>query len=215
MRLCPPLLHHRHDVKKVLQTLKHVQLICGPTIRKMFLGCRVLCGSVLKNGTRHPSPSKLIGFALEKRPQTITPLQAFTGCCNLYHTFITMHAKVVGFLTELLKGLRNERRKGTTVTVKLTTEWQQAYIDLKRATEQAVTLHVPDPTKCFYLRTNTSNYAIGCVVEQVDPRAGEHRLLLCGVESSRRAKEGATPAQRRPMPFRQCTKWTHHPHECR
>ena len=40
---------------------------------------------------------------LWERPESITQLCAFLGCCNYYHLFLPLHAKYSGPLTELLK----------------------------------------------------------------------------------------------------------------
>ena len=73
---------HEKQLNQVLDILDANQLICGPKKRKLFLKSVEFCGSLLENGTRRPSPGKLVAIQKLKRPETITELRGFLGCCN-------------------------------------------------------------------------------------------------------------------------------------
>ena len=94
---------HEKQLNQVLDILDANQLICGPKKGKLFLKSVEFCGSLLENGTRRPSPGKLVAIQKWKRPETITELRGFLGCCNFYHTFVPNYAKFAAPLTELLK----------------------------------------------------------------------------------------------------------------
>ena len=94
------------------------QLICGPKKGKLFLKSVELCGSLLEDGTRQPSPGKIISIEKWKQSETITQLRGFVGCCNFYHTFVPNCAKFAAPLTELLKVGRDAGKASSKVRVK-------------------------------------------------------------------------------------------------
>ena len=73
---------HETQLNIVLIILDKNQLICGPTKGKSFLERVQFFGSLLRNGTRQPSPEKLLAIQKWKRPETISALRGFLGCCN-------------------------------------------------------------------------------------------------------------------------------------
>ena len=161
----------------VLDILDKNQLICGPKKGKFFLESVEFCGSLLRNGTRQPSPGKLLAIQKWKCPETISALRGFSGCCNFYHTFVKDYARYAAPLTELLKIGREAGRAGSKVRVQWTDECDEAFVQLKAALCEAATLHVPNFDRPFYLRTDASKYAIGAVLEQQDLETGAHYPL--------------------------------------
>ena len=69
-------LHDKH-LNQVMDVHDANQLICGPTKGKLFLKSVKICGSLLENGTRRPSPGRLIAIQKWKGPETITEFQDF------------------------------------------------------------------------------------------------------------------------------------------
>ena len=159
---------HEKQLNMVLDILHKNQLICGPKKGKLFLESVELCGSLLRNGTRQPSPGKLLAIQKWKRPETISALRGFLGCCNFYHTFVKDYARYATPLTELLKVGREAGRAGSKVRVQWTDECDEAFVQLKAALCEVATLHVPKLDRPFDLRTDASKYAVGAVLEQQD-----------------------------------------------
>ena len=153
------------------------QLICGPKKGKLFLKSVEFCGSLLDNGTRRPSPGKLVAIQKWKRPETLTELRGFLGCCIFYNTFVPNYAEFAAPLTELLKVGRDTGKAGSKVRVKWTDECEEAFHHLKAALCEVATLEVPRFDTPFYIRTDASRYAIGAVLEQVDKTTGDHYPL--------------------------------------
>ena len=104
---------HENQLNIVLDILDKNQLICGPKKGKLFLESVEFCGSLLRNGTRQPSPGKLLAIQNWKLPETIPALREFLGCCKFYHTFVKDYAKYAAPLTELLKVGREAGRAGS------------------------------------------------------------------------------------------------------
>ena len=167
---------HCQQVQQVLERLRKYKLVCGPKKGKWFLRSVEFCGSILENGTRKPSPGKLLAVQFWQRPTTISQLRGFLGVTNFYHQFIPLYANMAGPLTDLLKVGKKAGRKGSPVKVNWTPESEQSFRKLKEALCNVATLHVVDSSKPFYIRTDASKYAIGAVVEQVDEQ-GRHYPL--------------------------------------
>ena len=168
---------HEKQLNMVLDILDKNQLICGPKKGKLFLESVEFCGSLLRNGTRQPSPGKLLAIQKWKRPETISALRGFLGCCNFYHTFVKDYARYAAPLTELLKVGREAGRAGSKVRVQWTDECNVAFVQLKAAFCEVATLHVPKFDRTFYLRTDASKYAVEAVLEQQDLETGAHYPL--------------------------------------
>ena len=112
---------HETQLNMVLNILDKNQLICGPKKGKLFLESVEFCGSLLRTGTPQPSPEKLLAFQKWERPETISALRGFLGCCNFYHT----------------------GRAGSKVRVQWGDECDEAFVQLKAALCEVVTLHIP------------------------------------------------------------------------
>ena len=149
----------------VLDILDKNQLICGPNKGKSFRESVQFCGSLLRNGTRQPSPGKLLAIQKWKRPETISALRGFLGCCNFYHTFVKDYPKYAAPLTELLKAGREAGRAGSKVQLQWTDECDGAFVQLKAALCIVATLHVPKFDRPFYIWSDASKYAVGAVLE--------------------------------------------------
>ena len=170
---------HEEQVRNVLEVLRQEKLVCGPKKGKMFLQSVEFCGCVLEDGTRRPAPGKMAALQLWERPETITQLRAFLGCCNYYHEFLPLYAKFSGPLTELLKVGKIERKKGSQVKLKWPPECEEAFTGLKEALANVVTLKTPWlDGRPFYIRTDASRYAIGARIEQVDDEGHHHPLAF-------------------------------------
>ena len=168
---------HEKQLNIVLDILNKNQLICGPKKGKSFLETVEFCGSLLRNGTRQRSPGKLLAVQKWKRPDTISALRGFLGCCNFYHTFVKDYAKYAVPLTELLKVGREAGRAGSKVRVQWSYECDEAFVQLKAALCEVATLHVPKFDSPFYIRTDASKYVVGAVLEQQDSETGAHYPL--------------------------------------
>ena len=168
---------HEKQLNIVLDILDKNQLICGPKKGKLFLESVEFCGTLLRNGTRQPSPGKLLAIQKWKRPETISALREFLRCCNFSHTFVKDYAKYAAPLTELLKVCMEAGRAGSKVRVQWTDEYDETFVQLKAALCEVATLHVPKFDRPFYITTDASKYAVRAVLEQQDLETGAHYPL--------------------------------------
>ena len=103
---------HEKQLNQVMDILDANQLISAPKNGKLFLKCVRVCGPLLDNGTRRPSPGKLITIQKWKRPEAITEWRGFLGGCKCYHTFVPKYATFTSPLTQLLKVERDPGKAG-------------------------------------------------------------------------------------------------------
>ena len=102
-----------------------------------------------------------------EKPKTVSELRAYLGFCNYYSGYIKMYAEYAAPMTTMLKGNREETKKGSKKALVWTAESDRAFEGMKQALLSAVGLHLVDPDRGFVLRTDASDYAIGAVLEQV------------------------------------------------
>ena len=116
---------------------------------------------------------------LSERPKTITQLRAFLGCCNYYREFLPLYAKYSCPLTELLNVGKEEGKKGPQFKLKWTPKCEEAFTGLKEALANVVTLKTPRlDGRHSYIPTETSCYAIGATIQQVDNEGCHHPLAF-------------------------------------
>ena len=97
----------------------------------------------------------------------MSELRAYLGFCNYYLGYINMYAEYAAPMTAMLKGNREETKKGSKKALVWNEESDRAFEGMKHALLSAVGLLVVDPDREFVLRTDASGYALGAVLEQV------------------------------------------------
>ena len=97
----------------------------------------------------------------------VSELRAYLGFCNYYSGYIKMYAEYAAPVTTMLKGNREETKKGSKKALVWNPESDRAFEGMKQALLSAVGLHLVDPDRGFLLHTDASDYAVGAVLEQV------------------------------------------------
>ena len=127
----------------------------------------IFAGHVVGNGQRKPIPGKLAAIEHWGKPKTVVEVPAYLGFCNCYSGYIKTYAKYAAPMTAMLKGNREETKKGSKKALVRNEESARAFEGMKQALPSALGLHLVDPDRGFILRTDASDYAIGAVLEQV------------------------------------------------
>ena len=76
---------------------------------------------------------------------------------NYYSGYIKMYAEYAAPMTTMLKGNREETKKGSKKALVWTAESDRAFEGMKQALLSAVGLHLVDPDRGFVLRTDASD----------------------------------------------------------
>ncbi len=94
-------------------------------------------------------------------PKNISELRAFLGLAGYYRRFVRDFSAIALPLTELTRTLSTRR-----LADHWTTRQQLAFVQLKRALQEAPVLTLPDPALPFVVDCDASGYAVGAVLQQ-------------------------------------------------
>ena len=154
---------HERDVTRVLDLLVRHKLTGSSDKATIAVSEVVFAGHVVGNGQRKPIPGKVAAIEHWEKPKTVSELRAYLGFCNYCSGYIKMYAEYAAPMTTMLKGSREETKKGSKKALVWTPESDRAFEGMKQALLSAVGLHLVDPDRGFVLRTDASDYAIGAV----------------------------------------------------
>ena len=122
---------------------------------------------VVGNGQRKSTPGKVAAIEQPEKPKMVSEVRAYLRFCNFYSEYITMYAEYAARMTAMLKGNPKETKKGSKKALVWNEESDHAFETMKQALLSAVGLHLLDPDRGFFLRTDASDYAIGAVMKQM------------------------------------------------
>ena len=158
---------HERDVTRVLDLLVKHKLTGSSDKATITVSEVVFAGHVVGNGQRKPIPGKVAAIEHWEEPKTVSELRAYLGLCNYYSGYIKMYAEYAAPMTAMLKGNREDTKKGSKKALVSNEESDYVFEGMKPAPLSAVGLHLVDPDRGFVLRMDASDYAIGAVLEQV------------------------------------------------
>ena len=164
---------HEGDLARVLDLLVRHKLTGCSDKATITVRIVVFAGYILGNGQWKPIPGKVAAIEHWEKPKTVCELRALFGFCNYYYSgYIKMYAEYAAPMTTMLKGNREETKKGSKQALVWNERSDHAFERMKQALLSAVGLHLVDPDQGFVLRTDTPDYAMGAVLEQVLDNGG-------------------------------------------
>jgi len=122
-------------------------------------------GMILEEGKVSMDPTKLKGIKDWPKPTTVKQTRSFLGFGNFYRRFIRKYSDVAQPMNELLQKDRQ---------FKWTPEAQKAFDELKKRFTEEPVLIMPDASKPFQIECDTSKYASGAVLTQMDINGDRH-----------------------------------------
>ena len=126
--------------------------------------------SFWKSGTIKPDPAKVEAVLQLPLPKTHTELRSVLGILNFFRSHIPGYAEIAKPLTDALSS-----KKGQT-HFQLTNDARKAFEVLKQLVCQAPVLVPPIYGEPFHLYTDSSLYAVGCCLSQIDELGNEHPI---------------------------------------
>ena len=177
---------HEADLRRVLNLLVSLQLTGSADKATIAVNEVQFAGHVVGMGQRKPIPGKIAAVENWERPKTVSEMHAFLGFCNYYSGYVRMYAEMAARITALLRGNRDETKKGSKKRIIWDDEANDAFEAMKRALLDKLKLWLINPDKGFVLRTDAADYAVGVVLEQVGddgthvPVAFRSRVLAAG-----------------------------------
>ena len=158
---------HERDFTRLLDLLVRHKLTGSSDKATIAVREVVFAGHVVGNGQQKPIPGKVAAIEHWEKPRTVSELRAYLGFCSYYSGYNKMYAEYATPMIAMLKGNREDTKKGSKKAVVWIDESDRAFEGMKQALLSGVSLHLVDPDGGFVLRTDASVYAIGAVLEQV------------------------------------------------
>ena len=164
---------HQKHLNLVLQRLRDHELYAKRSKCDFGSTSVKYLGFVVSDQGIQPDPNKVRAIVEWKQPTSRTETRSFLGLANFYRRFIKNFSDIAAPLTDLTR---------TTVPFQWNTQATESFKLLQSKLSSAPILQPPDFNKPFRLETDSSGYALGCVLLQQNgkdwlPVAYESRKL--------------------------------------
>jgi reverse transcriptase-like protein len=148
---------YQQRVDRVLQKIKNHDLFLKAKKCSFHKKQVKYLGIIISQGKVEMDPMKMEGIAKWPTPTTVKDVRSFLGFCNFYRSFIANFSAVAQPLNNLTKKQRQWS---------WTDNKQASFDTLKDLCCSYPILRSPDWTKPFYMDTDTSDFALGVVINQ-------------------------------------------------
>jgi hypothetical protein len=162
---------HFQHIRWVLDILEKNGLKAKNSKCEFFKNELNFLGHIVSENGMKPNPAKVAVIEEWPTPQTVYDVRSFLGLANYFRKFIRGYAAITAPLTDLLKGINKQDKKGKLVHLgklpaaeaealkqqflsQWTTNCQQAFTDLKTALTTAPVLTMPDFEQHFEVVTD-------------------------------------------------------------
>ena len=162
---------HVSHIRTVLKELRKAGLKVNSTKCTWVARKIKLLGHIISKKSVSMDPVKIEAVKNREAPRNVKQVQSYLGLCNYYRRFIQDFSKIAAPLFRLLQ--KDKRFVWDD-------ECQKAFDTLKERLTSYPILRHPDPSRQFLLHTDSSGYAIGAILSQVDKDGREY---ACGYES--------------------------------
>lgn len=192
---------HFEHLRIVLDLLRRVDLRCKLRKCEFFKKELKFLGHIVSAAGIKPDPGKVAVVQDWPVPQTVFEVRSFLGLANYFRKYIRSFAATASPLTDLLKGISKQEKKGklirwgrlpkeeadrmrATFLEQWTPQCQRAFDDLKRALVTAPVLKLPDFSKPFELVSDGCEIppAVGAVLLQEERPVAYYSRKLSGAE---------------------------------
>jgi hypothetical protein len=157
---------HLIHLEAVLQSFQDVGMTLRLSKCKFGKGSVKYIGHRIGSGLREPLFDKIEAINKIEVPKTKKLLRSFLGCCAFYRSYVKGYSELALPLTELTKNKYSN-------TIKFNEVQSAAFKNLKNALANYVKLHSPRYDREFILKTDSSDYAVGAVLAQLDDEGVE------------------------------------------
>lgn len=156
---------HFGHLHAVLERLEAANMTCKlEKCQFLFTEVKMLGHIITPFGIKM-DPSKIEAIEKFPVPKKIKQVRAFLGLCNYYRRFANKYGETTRILCDLLQKNRTWRWGETE---------NRAFEKVKSLFLESVILHHHDPNRTYYLQTDSSGFAIGGVLYQLDEDGNHH-----------------------------------------
>ncbi|CAI2734035.1 unnamed protein product [Schistosoma spindalis] len=149
--------HYQH-LTLLFQRLSDNGIIVNPEKCELGKSEIIFLGHIIRQEGILPCEDKVRAIKEYNVPSSIKELKAFLGLVNFYRRFIPHVAERLRPLTDLLRG--NPRK------LELNDTARTAFSEIKTALAEVTLLAHPDPSATLSIAVDTSDFAIGAVMQQ-------------------------------------------------
>ena len=142
-----------------------------------------ICGHVLENCTRRPAQGKMLALEVWEKPDNVWELQGFEGLAISFSGYVQNSASIATPFFEMLKNLP-KHKNGKTIGLAWNASANEAFLKLKRAITDIVSLQLADWDKDFVLTLDASIWAAGAALQQEGPDGAFFSRTLSGSQLS-------------------------------
>src|SRR6266496_4722974 len=176
---------HREHLRLVLEALRAAKLFAKPKKCTFDQPEVEFCGHIVGNGMVKVQANKVQAIQDWPRPRNVHEVRQFYGLANYYRRFIKGFGSIAAPLSDLFKEHDSQSMEKHTHTHRFrlivwNTACQLAFERLKNALTNAPVLHQPDPTKPYFIETDTSDFAIGYALMQIGDDGQMHPIAYEG-----------------------------------
>ncbi|GAN11513.1 conserved hypothetical protein, partial [Mucor ambiguus] len=186
---------HKKHLHMVFKKLQDAGLVVSKAKCKFnrkeitFLGHDIVAGQGIK-----PSKQKVEAIASWPVPKTVQDVRKFMGLCQYYSTYMPNFADVAACITDLTKGVGPKNRK-----IEWSNDCQKAFDTIKSLITSAPVLLMPDMTRPFRIECDASDYAVGAVLLQQDPKCNDAWKPIAFISKKLSVAERNYPTQEREL----------------
>ena len=159
----------KDNMKIALKWLRDNDLYLKPSKCEFHKTKIEYLGMGIEEGKVSMNTSKLKGIQDWPIPSTVKQVRGFLGFGNFYHQFIWNFSNIAHLLNDLLK--KDKRFDWTQ-------ECQDAFKIMKKRFTEELVLAMPDHLKPFQIESDTSKYATGAVLSQLDSNGDRHLVVF-------------------------------------
>ena len=160
----PTFKQHCLDIEKIFKALEKSKLKVNPSKCVWMTKELKLLGHIINGKELKVDPSKVKAIEERLPPTNVKETQIFLGCTGYYRSMIKDYAKIAKPLYDLLK---------KDVKFEWELEHQNAFDALKNKLKEYPIVRLPLFKQPFKVYCDSSGFAIGSVLAQVDPETGQ------------------------------------------
>ena len=162
---------HLADLEEVFKSFRKANMTLKLKKCEFAKGQIDFVGHKVGGGLHRPLFNKVQAINDITEPVTKKAVKSFLGMMNFFRKFIKNFSHIAFCLTELTK-------KAAPNKVKFTPEQSDAFTLLKKLLSECASLHSPNYTKDFIIRSDASDIAIGACLLQKDENGEEKPIAF-------------------------------------
>ena len=167
---------HMKDLDRVFQRMEDAGLTLNFKKCEFAKTSLVYLGHLISKDGIRPDPKKTQAVRDFRVPSTVAEMRSFLGIASYFRKFIKNYARIAKPLHDLISCGSGKAKDKTSITASWTADHQNAFNTLKGALTSDSLLGFPDLSKPFALACDSSDFAVGAILTQLDEEGRERPI---------------------------------------